>query len=240
MKSKGIKTMEVVGEEGKVVKITEIDGKISKVVTTDKAVHNWSHEKVGSFVDKEGHVVTDPRMIDEAMKGNVPDHELKGGKAPVTDKAPVEGEKAPVKKVEEAPKKEVVGEEKPKAKKTTKAKEAPKAVEGETVAEVKKTTKKTVKKAVKAVEDKAETVTQKVKATVKKVKATVKKATKAKTVVKKSAELGGKALAFSPLAFLAWEYYSSGSLVSSILTCTRDFMWPGAVVVAAYMNASPF
>lgn len=144
--------MEVVGEEGKVVKITEVEGKISKVVTTDKPVHNWSHDKVGSFVDKEGHVVTDPRLIDEAMKGNVPDHEVKGGKAPVTEKAPVEGEKAPtkeaVKKVEEAPKKEAVVEEKaPKAKKTTKAK----AVEGETVAEVKKTTKKTVKKAVKEV-----------------------------------------------------------------------------------------
>jgi len=238
MKSKGIKTMEVVGEEGKVVKITEIDGKISKVVTTDKPVHNWSHEKVGSFVDKEGHVVTDPRLIDEAMAGKVPEHELKGGKAPVTDKAPVEGEKAPtkdpVKKVEEAPKKEVVGEEKTtKARKTTKAKVAPKAVEGETVAEVKKTTKKTVKKAVKEVK-------ATVKDTVKKVKATVKKATKAKTVVKKTTELGGKALAFSPLAFLAWEYYSSGSLVSSIITCTRDFMWPGAVVAAAYMNASPF
>ena len=28
--------------------------------------------------------------------------------------------------------------------------------------------------------------------------------------------------------------------VSSIFTCTRDFMWPGAVVIAAYLNASPF
>ena len=50
----------------------------------------------------------------------------------------------------------------------------------------------------------------------------------------------GKILAFSPLIFLAWDYYNSGSLVHSVITCVRDFMWPAAVVVAKSLNASPY
>lgn len=49
--------MEVVGEEGRVVRITEVDGKINKVVTTEKLVKDWNHDMVGSFVDKEGAVI---------------------------------------------------------------------------------------------------------------------------------------------------------------------------------------
>ena len=43
-----------------------------------------------------------------------------------------------------------------------------------------------------------------------------------------------------PLIFLAWDYYNSGSMIHSVLTCVRDFIWPGAVVVAKFMNASPY
>ena len=43
-----------------------------------------------------------------------------------------------------------------------------------------------------------------------------------------------------PLAFLAWDYYNSGSFVHSCITCCRDFLWPAAVVVAKAMNASPY
>ena len=43
-----------------------------------------------------------------------------------------------------------------------------------------------------------------------------------------------------PLFFLAYEYYNSGSMIHSILTCARDFFWPGAVCVAKMMNASPY
>ena len=39
---------------------------------------------------------------------------------------------------------------------------------------------------------------------------------------------------------MAWDYYNSGSMIHSILTCVRDFMWPGAVVLAKFMNASPY
>ena len=50
----------------------------------------------------------------------------------------------------------------------------------------------------------------------------------------------GKTLAYFPLIFLAWDYYNSGSLVHSVITCVRDFMWPAAVVVAKSLNASPY
>ena len=72
-------------------------------------------------------------------------------------------------------------------------------------------------------------------------------ATTAKTVsktVKKVKKAGkttsGKALAFFPLAFLAWDYYSTRSFCSSFINVSRDFMWPAAVVVAKSVNASPF
>ena len=53
--------------------------------------------------------------------------------------------------------------------------------------------------------------------------------------------MGKKDLAaFFPLIFLAWDYYNSGSLVHSVITCVRDFMWPAAVVVAKSLNASPY
>ena len=53
-------------------------------------------------------------------------------------------------------------------------------------------------------------------------------------------KVGDKTLAFSPLLFLAWDYYNSGSFVHSCITCCRDFLWPAAVVVAKAMNASPY
>jgi len=43
-----------------------------------------------------------------------------------------------------------------------------------------------------------------------------------------------------PLLFLAWDYYNTGNLVSSMITCIRDFLWPGAVVLAKCFNASPY
>ena len=50
----------------------------------------------------------------------------------------------------------------------------------------------------------------------------------------------GKTLAYFPLIFLAWDYYNSGSMVHSVITCVRDFMWPMAVVAAKSLNASPY
>jgi hypothetical protein len=47
-------------------------------------------------------------------------------------------------------------------------------------------------------------------------------------------------ISFSPLLFLAWDYYSSGSFIHSCITIGRDFMWPAAVVVAKSFNASPY
>ena len=47
-------------------------------------------------------------------------------------------------------------------------------------------------------------------------------------------------IAFCPLIFLAWDYYNSGSMVHSVITCARDFFWPAAVVVAKSLNASPY
>ena len=43
---------------------------------------------------------------------------------------------------------------------------------------------------------------------------------------------GKKVIAFSPLLFLAWDYYNTGSFIHSCITCCRDFAWPAAVVVA--------
>jgi len=52
--------------------------------------------------------------------------------------------------------------------------------------------------------------------------------------------VGEKFFSFSPLLFLTWEYFNTGSLMTSVITCCRDFMWPAAVVTATYMNASPY
>ena len=49
-----------------------------------------------------------------------------------------------------------------------------------------------------------------------------------------------KTLAYFPLIFLAWDYYNTGSFIHSCITCCRDFLWPAAVVVAKYCNASPY
>ena len=49
-----------------------------------------------------------------------------------------------------------------------------------------------------------------------------------------------RVMAFSPLLFLAWDYYNTGSFIHSCITCCRDFAWPAAVVVAQAMNASPY
>ena len=59
-------------------------------------------------------------------------------------------------------------------------------------------------------------------------------------VLTASSRVGGAAMAFFPLIFLAWDYYNSGSFVHSCITCCRDFLWPAAVVVAKAMNASPY
>ena len=37
---------------------------------------------------------------------------------------------------------------------------------------------------------------------------------------------------FFPFLFLAWDFYNTGNLINSVITCVRDFMWPAAVVVA--------
>jgi len=43
-----------------------------------------------------------------------------------------------------------------------------------------------------------------------------------------------------PLLFVGWEYYCTGSFMESVTTVCRDFMWPGAVAAASYLNASPY
>jgi len=53
-------------------------------------------------------------------------------------------------------------------------------------------------------------------------------------------DLSRTGMAFFPLIFLAWDYYNSGSMVHSVITCVRDFMWPMAVVAAKSLNASPY
>jgi hypothetical protein len=45
---------------------------------------------------------------------------------------------------------------------------------------------------------------------------------------------------FFPLVFLAWDYYSTGSFITSCVTCGRDFAWPAMVVAAKSFNASPY
>jgi len=47
-------------------------------------------------------------------------------------------------------------------------------------------------------------------------------------------------MAFFPLGFLAWEYYSSGKFFDSCVICMRDFLWPASVGVASFMNFSPY
>ena len=65
---------------------------------------------------------------------------------------------------------------------------------------------------------------------------------KASKALGDTAKTGGSrvfAIGF-PLLFLAWDYYNSGSMVHSVITCVRDFMWPMAVVAAKSLNASPY
>jgi len=40
--------------------------------------------------------------------------------------------------------------------------------------------------------------------------------------------------------FIAWDYYTSGSIFSACFTTCRDFMWPIAVAAGAAMNFSPY
>ena len=47
-------------------------------------------------------------------------------------------------------------------------------------------------------------------------------------------------MAFSPLLFLAHNYYVCGDLFESILEIGRDFLWPVGVLVAHSFNASPY
>jgi hypothetical protein len=49
-----------------------------------------------------------------------------------------------------------------------------------------------------------------------------------------------KDFCFSPFLFIAWDFYRTGSLVNSIITCCRDFMWPVAAITAKSLNASPY
>ena len=52
---------------------------------------------------------------------------------------------------------------------------------------------------------------------------------------------GSKALSFSlPLLFIAWDYYSSGSVISTMMTTCRDFLWPIAAVTGKALNFSPY
>jgi len=51
---------------------------------------------------------------------------------------------------------------------------------------------------------------------------------------------GTKALAFSPLLFIGWDYYNSGSLVHTMITSCRDFLWPIAAIAGKAMNFSPY
>jgi len=48
------------------------------------------------------------------------------------------------------------------------------------------------------------------------------------------------ATSFMPLAFFAFDYYNNGSIISSMGTMLRDFMWPVSVVAAKACNASPY
>ena len=49
-----------------------------------------------------------------------------------------------------------------------------------------------------------------------------------------------KDFCFSPFLFIAWDFYRTGSLGNSIITCCRDFMWPVAAITAKSLNASPY
>ena len=51
---------------------------------------------------------------------------------------------------------------------------------------------------------------------------------------------GTKALAFSPLLFIGWDYYCSGSMWHTMLTTVRDFLWPIAAIAGKAMNFSPY
>jgi len=39
-------------------------------------------------------------------------------------------------------------------------------------------------------------------------------------------------MAFFPLAFVAWEYYNTGSLITSCFHIAKDFLWPVSVAAA--------
>ena len=39
---------------------------------------------------------------------------------------------------------------------------------------------------------------------------------------------------------MAWDYYNSRSMIHSVYTIVKDFMWPFAVSFAKVMNASPY
>ena len=61
-----------------------------------------------------------------------------------------------------------------------------------------------------------------------------------KSVKDIAAKTSGKVLAYSPFLFFAWQYYATGSLQTSVITCIRDFLWPIAVGFASCLNASPY
>jgi len=50
----------------------------------------------------------------------------------------------------------------------------------------------------------------------------------------------GTTIAFSPLIFLALEYYNCGNIFDACITCMRDFLWPVAAMTAKCFNASPY
>jgi len=61
-----------------------------------------------------------------------------------------------------------------------------------------------------------------------------------RTPYAKVTKVAGKTLAFSPLLFISWEFFNSENLFSSLITCTKDFLWPCAAIIAKCFNASPY
>ena len=77
---------------------------------------------------------------------------------------------------------------------------------------------------------------------VKSVKKTVRRVRKAVSsrAKKASSTVSKKTMSILPFMFLTLDYYNSGSMLHSIITCVKDFLWPAAVGVAKLMNASPY
>ena len=51
--------------------------------------------------------------------------------------------------------------------------------------------------------------------------------------------VGGRIASFAPFALLGFCYMTNDTFTGFVKTVFRDFMWPGAVIVAKCCNASP-